>query len=124
MKKFFALLLCFVLVCLCISSAMAVSFSWDSSSTSFSRWSDTTSAKGGTWKISQWTQSNLSESHKAAVKVYSAPGVYASHTFYYSSTSTNSHDYLDSVTDGTDVYLAGKLHSGSGNITVAGMFEP
>lgn len=124
MKKFFALLLCFVLVCSCISSAMAVSFSWDSSSTTFSRWSETTTADGGSWRISKWTKSNLSSDHKAAVKVYSAPGVYASHTFYYSSTSTNSHDYLSSVTDGTDAYLAGKLYSGSGNITVAGTFEP
>lgn len=125
MKKIAILCICTLLVCAFVTTAMAasVSFSWDSSSTVFSRWSSTTKADGSTWSLS-WTSSNLSSSHQAAVKIYSAPGVYASHTFYYSSKSTQSHPYLSEVTDNTDVYVAGKLYSGTGNITVSGTFNP
>jgi len=123
MKKFVALLLSMMLICLCISSAMAVSFSWTGSSTSFTRWSSSVKAQGNTWYIS-WGDTNLSSTQKAAVKIYSAPGVYASHTFYYSSESSASHSYLDSVTNSTDVYLAGKKYSGSADLEVSGEFHP
>lgn len=124
MKKLTALVLCLLILCLSFSSALAVTFSWDSSSTTFSKWSKSTSSDGSTWKLTSWTSSNLTATHKAAVKIYSAPGEYASHTFYYQSTSTTAHDYLDGIDDGTTVYAAGKRYSGSGNITVAGTFEP
>lgn len=123
MKKFVALLLSMVLICLCITSAMAVSFSWKGTSSSFTRWSSSVKANGSTWSIS-WGDNNLSSTRKAAVKIYSAPGVYASHTFYYSSSSSASHDYLASVTNSTDVYLAGKKYSGDGEIIVSGTFNP
>ena len=95
MKRFIGLLLSLVLCMTCIASAMAVSFSFNSDTTTFSRWSNDTTSKGTTWKFSEWTSSNLSDSCQAAVKIYHAPGVYASHTYYYKSKSTAAHNYLD-----------------------------
>lgn len=123
MKRFAALVLVVVLCVVCIVPAMAVSFSFNSSTTTFTRWSADTKSAGTTWSLS-WTDSNLSSTKKAAVKIYHAPGVYASHTFYYQSTSTASHSYLSEYANGQVVYLAGKKYSGSGNITVSGTFNP
>lgn len=123
MKRFVALLLIVVLCVIFTVSAMAVAFSFDSDTTTFTRWSADTKSVGTTWSLS-WSSSNLSSSHKAAVKVYHAPGVYASHTFYYQSRSTASHSYLSEYADGQVVYLAGKKYSGSGNIIVSGTFNP
>ena len=119
MKRFIGLLLSLVLCMTCIASAMAVSFSFNSDTTTFSRWSNDTTSKGTTW-----TSSNLSDSCQAAVKIYHAPGVYASHTYYYKSKSTAAHNYLDDYADGETVYAAGKKYKGSGKITVSGTFEP
>lgn len=123
MKKFVALLLSMVLICLCITSAMAVGFKGTGSPTSFTRWSETTQASGSTWYLS-WSRCNLKDGLKAAIKIYSAPGVYASHTFYYSTSSLTSHAYLESVTDGTNVYVAGKKYAGSGDLNLEGTFHP
>ena len=123
MKKFVALLLSMVLICLYITSAMAVEFKATGSPTSFTRWSSTAQAGGSTWYLS-WSKCNLSSDLKAAIKIYSAPGVYASHTFYYSTSSSTSHSYLTSVTIGTDVYVAGKKYSGSGDLDLLGTFHP
>ena len=123
-KRFIGLLLTLVLCMTCIASAMAVSFSFNSNATTFTRWSDDTTSKGTTWKFSEWTSSNLSDSCQAAVKIYHAPGVYASHTYYYKSKSTAAHNYLDDYADGATVYAAGKKYKGSGKITVSGTFEP
>ncbi len=93
MKKFVAFTLCVMLVCLCISSAFAsVLFSYEGTSTTFTRWGFNTNSDGETWELS-WRESNLSNTLVAAIKIYSAPGVYASHTFYYSSKSTDPHKY-------------------------------
>ncbi|MDO4836942.1 MAG: hypothetical protein Q4B32_00980 [Clostridia bacterium] len=123
MKRFVALLLTVVLCAVFTVPAMAVSFSFNSDTTTFTRWSADTTSVGSTWSLS-WTSSNLSSSHKAAVKIYHAPGVYASHTFYYQSESTASHSYLPDYAGGQTVYLAGKRYSGTGNITVSGTFNP
>ena len=123
MKKIISMALCVMMLCLFSASALAaVNFSWDSDSTSFSRWSSDTTSDGPDWYLNSWTSSNLSASHKAGVKIYTAPGKYASHTFYYSSTSTSSHDYLPDFSG--NAYAAGMRYSGSGNITVAGKFNP
>ncbi len=125
MKKRFALVLCALLICLFASSAMAaVKFSCDSDTTTFSRWSANTTADGSDWYLSDWKKSNLSDTQQAGFKVYSAPGVYASHTFYYKSKSTTPHDYLPEISDGDNVYAAGMRYKGTGNITVEGMFNP
>ncbi len=125
MKKYFSLVLCLLLICLFASSAMAaVKFSCDSDTTTFSRWSANTTADGSDWYLSDWTTSNLSDTKQAGFKVYNAPGVYASHTYYYKTTSTASHTYLDTISNGDNVYAAGMRYKGTGNITVAGMFNP
>ena len=124
MKRFIGLLLSLGLCMTCIASAMAVSFSFNSDTTTFSRWSANTTSKGTTWSFSEWTSSNLSNSRQAAVKIYNAPGVYASHTYYYKSKSTTAHNYLDDYANGETVYADGKKYKGSGNITVSGTFEP
>ena len=124
MKRFIGLLLTLVLCMTCIASAMAVSFSFNSNATTFTRWSDDTISKGTTWKFSEWTSSNLSDSCQAAVKIYHAQGVYASHTYYYKSKSTAAHNYLDDYANGETVYAAGKRHKGTGKINVSGTFEP
>ena len=123
-KRFIGLLLTLVLCMTCIASAMAVSFSFNSNATTFTRWSDDTTSKGTTWRFSEWTSSNLSDSCQAAVKIYHAQGVYASHTYYYKSKSTASHNYLDDYANGETVYAAGKRHKGTGKINVSGTFEP
>ncbi len=123
MKRFVALVLTVVLCMVGVVPAMAVSFSYEGNATSFTRWSDDTKSDGTTWSLS-WSGSNLSSSKKAAVKIYHAPGVYASHTFYYQSTSTTSHSYLTKYANGKVVYLAGKKYSGSDNIKVSGTFNP
>lgn len=123
-KRFIGLLLTLVLCMTCIASAMAVSFSFNSDATTFTRWSGDTTSKGTTWKFSEWTSSNLSDSCQAAVKIYHAQGVYASHTYYYKSKSTAAHKYLDDYADGETVYAAGKRHKGTGKINVSGTFEP
>lgn len=125
MKRVTVLLICALLLCVYANAALAagsVSFSGSGTPTSFTRWSEDTSADG-TWYLS-WTTSNLSDGLKAAVKIYNAPGVYASHTFYYSSTSTSSHSYLPDIEDGDNVYVGGKKYSGSGSLSVSGTFNP
>ncbi len=125
MKRFVSMMVLIVLCGAFVASAMAttVDFSYDGSSKSFVRWSETTSSVGTTWCVSSWDSSNLSSKRVANVKIYHAPGVYASHTFKYSSNSTKDHDYT-AYANGGDVYMAGHKKSGSGNITVSGDFEP
>lgn len=127
MKKRFTIVLCMLLICLFTSSAMAGTlFSCDSSTTTFTRWCNDTSVAGSNWYLS-WLTSNLTNvapTKIAGFKVYNAPGVYASHTFYYSGTSTASHDYLATISDGDNAYAAGMRYTGTGNITVSGYFNP
>ena len=123
MKRFVALLLIAMLCLFCVFPAMAVTFVCASESTSFARWSDDTTSVGTTWSLS-WSACNLSSTRKAAVKIFHAPGVYASHTYYYQGRSTASHNYLSDYAVGQTVYVAGKKYSGTGKILVFGTFNP
>lgn len=125
MKRFVSMIVLVVLCATFVVSAMAstVEFSYNGSGSSFVRWSETTSSVGTTWCVSSWDSSNLSSSRVANVKIYHAPGVYASHTFKYSTESTKDHDYT-AYANGQDVYMAGHKKSGKGNVTVSGDFEP
>ena len=123
MKRFASLVLIVMLCVICVVPAMAVRVLCASDSTSFKRWSADTTSVGTTWSLS-WGTSNLSADKKAAVKIYHAPGVYASHTFYYQSNSTASHSYLPAYANGQTVYVAGKKHSGTGSLYISASFNP
>lgn len=123
MKRFVALLLTVVLCSVFTVPAMAVSFSFDSDTTTFTRWSADTTSEGTTWSLS-WGTCNLSSDKKAAVKIYHAPGIYASHTYYYQNKSTASHSYLSAYANGQTVYVAGKKHSGTGSLYISASFNP
>ena len=125
MKRSISLVVVIALCVLFMSSAFAstVEFSYDGSGSSFVRWSETTTSVGTDWKVSSWETSNLSPTRTVDVKIYHAPGVYASHTFTYDHTSTDPHGYT-AYSNGQAVYMAGHKKSGSGNVIVSGYFEP
>ena len=126
MRERILVMLTVTILCLAsVASAVAstVDFSYDGKGSSFVRWSKTTPSVGDKWKVSSWTESNLSKSRTAKVKIYHAPGVYASHTFTYNSKSTLEHGYT-AYANGEDVYMAGHKGSGTGNVKVSGSFEP
>ncbi len=123
MKRFTALVLVVVLCMVCVVPAMAVKVLCASDATTFQRWSADTTSEGTTWSLS-WGTCNLSSDKKAAVKIYHAPGVYASHTYYYQNKSTASHSYLSAYANGQTVYVAGKKHSGTGSLYISASFNP
>lgn len=101
------------------------SFAWHGKSTSFTRWTYYTGkAEGTTWYIS-WKQANVATT-PAKVKVFTASGAYASHTFYYSTLSYAPHNYLDTISEGNGVYLQGACRYENEEIELngTGVFVP
>ena len=121
------ILLTVVTMCLgCIASAFAsatIPFIFGGTTTSFTRATPDAKSVGTTWRISYWSVSNLSSSKTANVKIFHAPGEYASHTWNYSKESTQYHPYT-AYANGQTVYMAAKKKSGTGSINISGDFEP
>ena len=125
MKKFIAFVLGLVIMCSVSLASASVNFQYSGSEkVNFIRWSDSTKSSGKNWHIT-WGSNNLSSTKRAVVRVYSAPGVYASSLYVYDSASTAYHAYKSGYGQGkASVYLAGRMDDrDSGVLTVAGQFH-
>lgn len=125
MKKFFALVLCLVTVCSFTLASASTPFSYSGNEkVNFIRWSQSDQSSGKNWHIT-WDDCNLSSTNRAVVRVFAAPGVYASSLFVYSSPSTAYHPYKSGYGQGkSNTYLGGRMDDrDSGSITVKGQFH-
>lgn len=125
MKKFFALFLCLVAVCSFTLASASTTFSYSGNEkVNFIQWSQPAKSTGKNWHIT-WGTNNLSSTNRAVVRVYAAPGVYASSLFVYSSPSTAYHPYKSAYGQGqSTTYLGGRMDNrDSGELNVKGEFH-
>ncbi len=125
MKKIFALVLCLVTVFSFTLASASTSFSYrGSEKVDFIQWSQPAQSSGKNWHIT-WGENNLSSTNRAVVRVYAAPGVYASSLFVYSSPSSAYHPYKSAYGQGkSTTYLGGRMDNrDSGSLNVAGTFH-
>lgn len=125
MKKIFALVLCLVTVFSFTLASASTHFSYTGSeTTNFIRWSDSDKSTGSKWHLT-WESCDLSSTKRAVVRVYAAPGVYASSLYVYSSASTAYHPYKSSYGQGkANTYLGGRMDNrDTGTINVSGWFH-
>ena len=127
MKRLVAALSAVLCSTLIATSAMAaVDFSYSSAQTKdMVRWSDSAESSGTRWHLT-WdvNNSNISSTHRAAIRIYAGPGDYASALYVYSSYSTSYHNYYSGYGQGKkNTYIAGRLDNrDSGTLTVKGRF--
>lgn len=124
MKKIVATVLSVVLLCSASLASASTSFSYTGSETTdFIQWSQPAESTGANWHLT-WTKCNLSSTKRAVVRVYAAPGVYASSLYVYSSASTAYHPYKSGYGQGkANTYLGGrKDNRDTGTIIVSGEF--
>lgn len=126
MKRIMLLLVVAVMCLGCIAPAFAsatIPFVFGGTTSSFTRATPDAKSVGTTWRVSYWSICNLSSSKKADVKIFHAPGEYASHTWTYSNESTKYHPFI-AYANGQTVYMAAKKRAGTGSINISGDFEP
>ncbi|MDO4838154.1 MAG: hypothetical protein Q4B32_07140 [Clostridia bacterium] len=124
MKKIFALVLCLVAVCSFTLASASTAFSYSGNEkVNFIQWSQPAESTGNYWHI-VWGKNNLSSTKRAVVRVYAAPGVYASSLFVYDSPSTAYHPYKSGYGQGkSNTYLGGRMDNrDSGELNVKGEF--
>ena len=125
MKKLFAGFIAVMMLCLTLGSAMAsTNFSWSGNDTvNFHAWGSPDWSSGSNWHIT-WGDTNISSSLRAAVRIYAAPGEYASSIFVYSTESSAYHPYKSGYGNGAKkTYIAGRVDNrDSGTLVVDGTF--
>lgn len=125
MKKIIASVLLVVLVCTASLASAATRFSYTGSETTdFIQWSQPAESTGSNWHLT-WENCDLSSTKRAVVRVYAAPGVYASSLYVYSSASTAYHPYKSGYGQGkANTYLGGRMDNrDTGTISVLGWFH-
>ena len=126
MRKLFAVLVCIMMICVFVGSALASThFEWYGNDTStFYAWGPSQISTGSNWHIT-WEKGNMLPSLRAAVRIYAAPGEYASSTFVYSSQSFAYHPYNPGYGNGgANTYIAGRVDNrDSGTLDVSGTFH-
>lgn len=124
-EKLFAGFLAVMMLCLTLGSAMAsTNFSWSGNDTvNFHAWGSPDWSSGRNWHIT-WGDTNISSSLRAAVRIYAAPGEYASSIFVYSTESSAYHPYKSGYGNGAKkTYIAGRVDNrDSGTLVVDGTF--
>lgn len=124
MKKIIASVLLVVLVCTASLASASTPFSYrGSEKVGFIQWSQPAESTGNYWHITRG-DNNLSSTKRAVVRVYAAPGIYASSLFVYDSPSTAYHPYKSGYGQGkSNTYLGGRMDNrDSGELNVEGNF--
>lgn len=125
MKKVFAAILSAIMLCLAMSGAMAsTDFFWHGNDTvNFHAWGPSQQSTGSNWHIT-WTEANMTNSLRAAVRIYAAPGTYSSSLYVYSLWSGAYHPYYSGFGDGgAYTYIAGRVDNRDvGILHVKGVF--
>lgn len=124
MKRIIASVLLVMLVSTASLAFASTSFSYKGSEkVDFIQWSQPAQSTGNYWHI-VWGNNNLSSTKRAVVRVYAAPGVYASSLFVYDSPSTAYHPYKSGYGQGkSNTYLGGRMDNrDSGELNVKGEF--
>ncbi len=118
-------------LCLSITSSVFavgdVSFSYSGNGTkNYVRASDTTQSEEDTWKMIDWVSLTAVKNKRCPeVRIFHAPGVYASSHFYYYTKSEKPHAYNPVYCNGEDVYVGCRKHgTQSGNVEATATFDP
>ena len=128
MKKLFAGFLVVMMLYLSFGSAMAsTNFSWSGDGSGDpKRWGDSQASSGNNWHITWGSNTTISSSKRAVVRIYAepSPGTYASSLYIYSTKSTAYHPYNSGFGNGLkDTYIAGRMDNrDSGTLVVEGTF--
>ena len=128
MKRIVAIVSVLVFCLSAVPAAFAdgpAAFSFSGQGTTYTRASVTTKSEGTAWNMSDWITLDVASNRYPEVRIFHAPGVYASSHFYYKTKSTKSHSYKEAYCYGEDVYVGCKrAGSKKANVTAQATFNP
>lgn len=127
MKRIIATIIVLVLCLSAISLAFAgtVRFYFSGQSSSYTRSSKDTLSVGTTWKMKDWVTLDVATNRYPQVRIFHAPGTYASSHFNYKTQSEKPHAYKEEYYDGETVYVGcKKLGSQNADVTADATFDP
>ena len=126
MKKLFGITICLVLVFSMLSVAHAETkiYCRTTSKVDFESWASPAQSSGRQWHFTWESPTNISENHRAVVRIMTTENTFASTLWVYSTWSTAYHPYYEAAAYGNAfTYPTGRLDDrDSGILEVSGYF--